>query len=648
MSATGFTSASTNYGPASQVVTVTQSGFTLGIGAAASSSTGVGIGLEVNAGSISLGAPAPTGGITIQVTSSAPGAVLLLADVSGAANGTTVGTDTINVTIPAGQSNGSFWLQGVAIGTSTITATDTSDTYTSPAGIAASVVASGISLSGAPTSTTKLAGTSTFNAIVGALSGTTLSPQGVSPQTGTLTVTVTSSTPSVGALLSGGVNSGTATGTIPVGAYTTSSGTGFTFVPVSNGMTTLAVSATGFTSASTNYGPASQVVTVMQSGFTLGIGAAASSSTGVGIGLEVNAGSISLGAPAPTGGITIQVTSSAPGAVLLLADVSGTANGTTVGTDTINVTIPAGQSNGSFWLQGVAIGTSTITATDTSDTYTSPAGIAASVVASGISLSGPPTSATPVTSPIAFNAIVGALSGTTLSPQGVSPQTGTLTVTVTSSTPSVGALLSGGVNSGTATGTIPVGAYTTSSGTGFTFVPLTDGTTTLAVSAPGFTSVSTNYGPASQAVAIGQAALTLQSGITVGNGLQSAMNLNLQAANDGGVTINIASGNPALLLVSPNATTPGSSFINISLPSGTSSYSFYVQGVAGGGTDGVTVTASTTDTAFMTGSATVNVAEPQLVFYTGLPTSESATQRRCTVRSCDVRARLHLRRRGRG
>ena len=50
-----------------------------------------------------------------------------------------------------------------------------------------------------------------------------------------------------------------------------------------------------------------------------------------------------------------------------------------------------------------------------------------------------------------------------------------------------------------------------------------------------------------------------------------------------------------------------------------------MQGVAGGGTGGVTVTASTSDTAFATGSATVNVAQPQIVFYSGLPASESAS-----------------------
>jgi hypothetical protein len=37
------------------------------------------------------------------------------------------------------------------------------------------------------------------------------------------------------------------------------------------------------------------------------------------------------------------------------------------------------------------------------------------------------------------------------------------------------------------------------------------------------------------------------------------------------------------------------------------------------------LTASSTDTQFTTGTTSVAVAEPQLVFYTGLPTSEPAT-----------------------
>ncbi len=120
-------------------------------------------------------------------------------------------------------------------------------------------------------------------------------------------------------------------------------------------------------------------------------------------------------------------------------------------------------------------------------------------------------------------------------------------------------------------------------------------------------------------------ALTLQNGIVAGGGLQVAMSGSLQAAtNDGGVTINIASSDSTKLLVSPNATTPGTPFINVFVASGALSYTFYVQGVAGA-SGSVTLTASTTDTQFTTGTTSVSVVEPQLVFYTGLPTSEPAT-----------------------
>ena len=102
--------------------------------------------------------------------------------------------------IPAGSSSGSFWLQGVAIGTASITATNPSNTFSAPAADTAAVVAAAISMSGAPTSTTTLAGNSTFNAVVGALygGGADLFAEDVSPATGALTVTVTSDTPGVG------------------------------------------------------------------------------------------------------------------------------------------------------------------------------------------------------------------------------------------------------------------------------------------------------------------------------------------------------------------------------------------------------------------------------------------------------------------
>jgi hypothetical protein len=304
-------------------------------------------------------------------------------------------------------------------------------------------------------------------------------------------------------------------------------------------------------------------------------------------------------------------------------------SGTAVGSGAINVVIPAGSSSGNFWLQGVAVGSSTITATNPSDTFSAPAADTAVAVTSGISFTGAPTSTTTLSGSSTFNAIVGALfnGGTDLNPEALSPGAGALTVTVTSSAPGVGALLSGGVNSATATGSIPVGGTQTNStgGVGFTFVPVGNGTTTLSVSAPGFASTTTNQGPASQLVTVTPAALTLQNGVQVGGGLQIGMTGNLQAANsDGGVTINIASSDSSKLLVSPNATTAGTPFINVFVANGTTSYSFFVQGVSGA-SGSVTLTASTTDTQFTTGTTSVAVVEPQLVFFTGLPASEPAT-----------------------
>jgi hypothetical protein len=245
-----------------------------------------------------------------------------------------------------------------------------------------------------------------------------------------------------------------------------------------------------------------------------------------------------------------------------------------------------------------------------------------------------PTSTTTLSGPSTFYAIVGVLynSGTDLLPENVSPTNanlvgGALPITVTSGTPSVGELQTGTTNTASETISLPAGDYYAGQSGGggpFTFVPLTDGTTTLSISGPGLTAASTNYGPGSVQVTVSMAALTFQSGVIVGSGLQYQMTGYLQAANDGGVTIRVASSDATKLLVSPDATTAGTPFVDIFVANGASSYNFYVQGVSGA-TGTVTLTASTADTSFETGTVTVSVVEPQLVFYTGLPSSEAAT-----------------------
>jgi hypothetical protein len=98
-------------------------------------------------------------------------------------------------------------------------------------------------------------------------------------------------------------------------------------------------------------------------------------------------------------------------------------------------------------------------------------------------------------------------------------------------------------------------------------------------------------------------------------------------ANNGTVTIRLTSGDATSLLLSPDGVAAGEPFIDITVVNGDTSFTFYAIGVAGkvSNSPGVTVTATTSDTSFAPGSAVVEVVEPELVFYNGLPSSESAT-----------------------
>ena len=633
VSATNFaTAAAASYG--TQAIVVTGAGMTLSAGnAATGSGAGLGAGLQLQQGSISLTAPAPAGGVTIQVASSAPGVLLLAPVVSGAANGTTVGVATINVAIPAGSSSASFWLQGVAAGTSNLSATDAADNdYSAAAPVGVSVVTSVVGFVNDPAATmTRLTAPSAFSVGLYAFNGTSYFSQAVSPSTGAVTVTVSNSAAAVGQLEAGSTTAQSVTLQIPVNA--TSSGYGATsgggsFAPLADGSTVLTVSATNFaTAAAASYG--TQAIVVTGAGMTLSAGnAATGSGAGLGAGLQLQQGSISLTAPAPAGGVTIQVASSAPGVLLLAPVVSGAANGTTVGVATINVAIPAGSSSASFWLQGVAAGTSNLSATDAADNdYSAAAPVGVSVVTSVVGfVNNPPSTTTTVSAPSAFSVGAYAFNGTSYFSQAVSPSTGAVTVTVSNSAAAVGQLEAGSTTAQSVTLQIPVNAtssgYGAASGGG-SFAPLADGSTVLTVSATNFaTAAAANYG--TQVIAVTMSALSFQSGVQVGSGLQYPMTGTLQAANDGGVTIKIASGDTTKLLVSPDAVTPGTPFINVFVANNTTSYTFYVQGIAGA-TGSVTLTASTTDTQFTTGTIMVPVVEAQLVFYTGLPTSESAT-----------------------
>ncbi len=87
------------------------------------------------------------------------------------------------------------------------------------------------------------------------------------------------------------------------------------------------------------------------------------------------------------------------------------------------------------------------------------------------------------------------------------------------------------------------------------------------------------------------------------------------------MNVRISSSNTTRVLVSPNTTTAGSSFIDLFIPDGDTYKDFYLQGI-NGVTGGVTITA--TCTGFSDGTMDVTVVEPVLDIY-NIDTSPSAS-----------------------
>ena len=88
------------------------------------------------------------------------------------------------------------------------------------------------------------------------------------------------------------------------------------------------------------------------------------------------------------------------------------------------------------------------------------------------------------------------------------------------------------------------------------------------------------------------------------------MRVTLGGANHGGVTVRVASSETTKLLISVNAATPGTSFIDIPIADGSTYADFYVQGVLNA-TGDATVTA--TQALFTSGNVSIKVVQPVFV-----------------------------------
>jgi hypothetical protein len=176
----------------------------------------------------------------------------------------------------------------------------------------------------------------------------------------------------------------------------------------------------------------------------------------------------------------------------------------------------------------------------------------------------------------------------------------------------------GGVQDDTLTATIPLGLYYTPSTVaagGVALDPVGVGTVTVTARSTGLVTQPL----ATQSVTVSAPGITVGAR-TVGAGLQESTSFSLGASNHGDIIVTITSSDASSLLVSPNATTPGTASINIPMADLATSAGFYVQGVEGAtGSATVTVTAA----GFLDGTATETVVQPGLIL-AGAPTSLAA------------------------
>jgi trimeric autotransporter adhesin len=553
-----------NIAPAIYAVTV---GGSLPIHLSPSSAT-VGQNLQVPL-TVSIDTPAPAGGLSIKLTSSDPSKLLVSGrQVSGAAQ-------QVTFSIPEGTTSiAGIYLVGLAnSGTVPVTASNA-------LGYSGSMVVtlgpSGFILTG-PNGI----GSTSFSTNAGVNSTLTLYPALLNASNGYLatqevrgataseasysvSLTVASAPITVGTILT------------PTVTFTSGDSSATTqFHGVSAGAATVTESTpSGFTTPSSG---ASLSVTVSAAGCTPG-------SVTVGQNLQTTA-TTSINGTAGSGGVTVHLTSNDASTLKLSTTASG------AGQASIDVLIPSGQNTSvPYYVQGFAsagsVGYSCSATNFTSGTGTvtlTPGGfvlgIAPDLGNRGI-FKTPGQTATFYVYPVRLesNLTIGELQ----------PLAGGLTasVNVTSSNTTVGTVTTSPVN------------FTGGQGAGQTgFLAAAVGTTTLTVSQPaspaGFSTPAVDTTLTAQVAAVGMFLCDANAGDgVVGNKLQQQCTVGVGANVPSNVVVTITSNDPLRLKLAANPTDAGSAVITVTIPTGQSSATYYVQGFDSTGTATHTATAS--------------------------------------------------------
>jgi hypothetical protein len=297
---------------------------------------------------------------------------------------------------------------------------------------------------------------------------------------------------------------------------------------------------------------------------------------------------------------------------------------TAIGRDTAAFALPLNGSSFSYYIRGKEG-----IANDSAQVQVDVPGYTSSTVwirvrQPGIQLIGMPTTATTSSDSITFYSYIGlpntAKTGMQ-STQAIRPGGTTAVPVFRVSTPSVGRLATASGLADSSVGSIAAGQYQSYvgvSGGGQAFKALTTGLDTVTVTAAGFVALP----QATVGVTVSTPGITLyppSSGL--GSGLQQSGSFYLGASRHGGVNVVVKSSQPSVMLVSPDAATPGSDSIVIFVPDGQTYGTYYLQGVDSAvGTPILTVSAP----GFVDQTTGISVMQPAVQVY-NVPSTLSAT-----------------------
>ena len=552
---------------------------------------------DAASGQLQVATPVAT---TVRVSSGDPAVLLIAPDA------TTPGSPFIDIPMAANTQSFGYYTQGIGVSAGGVTITASSSNFTNGT-VSVTIVAPGIDLSGLPTATTTFAANVAFVARVGVPNaGNTgfAAFQAIRAGSPPVVATIANSDGAVGRLVTTTDTSNRVTVNVASGSTTSPSSVaagGVAFDPLAAGTTTVAGTIPGFVSF------ASATVNVTVSAPNITLGTPAQGTGRVGNGLQ-DAASGFLQSPTPVA-TTVRVSSGDPAVLLIAPDA------TTPGSPFIDIPVAANGQSFSYYVQGIGLSTGPVTISASSTNYNT-ATTSVTVAAPTMDLSGVPTATTTFSTTDPFVVRIGVVNSNNTgfsAFQTIRAGSAPLTATITNSDGTVARLVAAtDTSTSQETVTIASGSITSPGSVaagGVAFDPLAAGTTTVTGSIPGFTAIP----GATVLVTVSAPNITLgtpaQGTARVGNGLQDAASGFLQSPTPVATTVRVSSGDPAALLIAPDATTLGSPFIDIPVAANGQSFSYYVQGV-GLSTGPVTITASSTN--YNTATTSVTVAQPAM------------------------------------